>query len=50
MSLGFMFDKFLDAGDESTALLQVEIIGDALHNPTYPRPSNEWIVGEMARQ
>jgi Delta6-protoilludene synthase len=50
MSFGFMFDKFLDAGDESTARLQADIIMDALRNSTHPRPSGEWIVGEMARQ
>jgi Delta6-protoilludene synthase len=50
MNFGFMFDKFLDAGDARTAKRQADIIMHALRNPLHPRPEGEWVVGEMARQ
>lgn len=50
MNLFFVFDEQSDLVDAEEARKQADIIMDALRNPGRPRPENEWIVGEVARQ
>ena len=50
MNLFFVFDEKSDLVDAEEARKQADIIMDALRNPGRPRPENECIVGEVARQ
>lgn len=50
MNLFFVFDEQSDLVDAEEARKQADIIMDALRNPGRPRPENECIVGEVARQ
>ncbi|THH12036.1 hypothetical protein EW146_g7845 [Bondarzewia mesenterica] len=46
----FVFDAYSDVADEVTVNAQREIIMDALRHPHTPRPDDECVLGEMARQ
>ncbi|KAF4575315.1 terpene cyclase [Pleurotus pulmonarius] len=50
MNLFFCIDEHTDVATAEVARAQVRIIMDALRNPFEPRPSGEWVIGEMARQ
>jgi len=50
MNLFFVIDEYSDIADGKGARVQADIIMDALRNPYKPRPSGEWIGGEVARQ
>lgn len=50
MNLFFIIDEYSDVENTDGARLQANIIMDALRNPDAPRPSGEWIGGEVARQ
>lgn len=50
MNLFFIIDEHSDVENINGARLQADIIMDALRNPDIPRPSGEWIGGEVARQ
>jgi Delta6-protoilludene synthase len=50
MSLFFIIDEYTDIADEKGARVQAEIVMDALRNYTKPRPTGEWIGGEVTRQ
>nr|8H72_A Chain A, Delta(6)-protoilludene synthase K435DRAFT_659367 [Dendrothele bispora CBS 962.96]8H72_B Chain B, Delta(6)-protoilludene synthase K435DRAFT_659367 [Dendrothele bispora CBS 962.96] len=49
MNLFFVVDEHSDAMDKNSVHVWVEIIMDALRNPTKPRPDDEPIVGEISR-
>lgn len=50
MNLFFIFDEWSDASTAPETRSQADIIMDALRNPHKPRPSDEWVGGEVARQ
>lgn len=50
MNLFFIFDEWSDVSTPSETRVQAEAIMDALRNPCKPRPSDEWIGGEVTRQ
>jgi Delta6-protoilludene synthase len=50
MNLFFVIDEHTDVADAKTARNQADIVMDALRNPHTPRPTGEWVGGEMARQ
>ncbi|KAA1470674.1 terpenoid synthase [Dentipellis sp. KUC8613] len=50
MNLFFVIDEYSDVADVSEVKGQVKIILDALRNPYKPRPNDEWVGGEIARQ
>ena len=49
MHLGFLYDKYLDAGDENSARTQADVLMYALRNPSFPQ-KDEWAGGQLARQ
>lgn len=50
MNLFFVIDEHTDVASTQTVQRQADIVMDALRNPHTPRPENEWIGGEVARQ
>lgn len=50
MNLFFVFDEWSDASSPSDTRVQADAIMDALRNPYKPRPSDEWVGGEVTRQ
>lgn len=50
MNLFFVIDEHSDIVDADMAKVQADTVMDALRNPHAPRPSGEWIGGEVARQ
>ena len=50
MNLFFMIDEQTDGLDADTVKHRLDIVRDALRNPHQPRPSGEWIGGEVARE
>lgn len=50
MNLFFCIDEYTDLATADVARSQASIVMDAVRNPWKPRPSGEWIIGEMARQ
>ncbi|KAF8493609.1 terpenoid synthase [Gautieria morchelliformis] len=50
MDLFFVIDEHTDVADGKTARNQADIVMDALRNPHTPRPTGEWVGGEVARQ
>lgn len=50
MNLFFMIDVQTDDEDARTARQMLDIVRDALMNPQKPRPSGEWIGGEVSRE
>ncbi|KAF4628238.1 hypothetical protein G7Y89_g9908 [Cudoniella acicularis] len=50
MNLFFIFDEHSDKSEAAEVWNQVDIIMDALRNPSHPRPEGEWVGGEVARQ
>jgi Delta6-protoilludene synthase len=46
----FLFDECSDRADVKGARVLADIVMDAFRNPTKPRPTGEWIGGEIARQ
>jgi hypothetical protein len=49
MNLFFMIDEQTDGLDADIVKQMLDIVRDALRNPHQPRPSDEWIGGEVAR-
>lgn len=50
MNLFFVIDEHSDVTDKKGARRQADVIMDALKNPCVPRPQEEWVGGEVARQ
>jgi Delta6-protoilludene synthase len=50
MNLFFVIDEYSDIAHEEGARAQAGIVMDALRNPNKPRPTGEWIGGEISRQ
>lgn len=50
MNLFFLIDEHTDAGNTEMVQTQADIVMDAIHNPSVPRPQNEWIGGKAAQQ
>lgn len=50
MNLFFVFDEWSDISSAYETRLQADSIMDALRNPCKPRPTGEWVGGEIARQ
>ncbi|KAJ7650985.1 terpenoid synthase [Roridomyces roridus] len=50
MNFVFLVDDHTDLSNTETARKQRNILMDALRNPHTPRPPNEWVGGEVARQ
>ncbi|KAJ7651000.1 terpenoid synthase [Roridomyces roridus] len=46
----FLVDDHTDLSNTESAQNQSDILMDALRNPHTPRPANEWVGGEAARQ
>lgn len=45
-----MFDEYSDVASVKDAQEMVDIVMDALRNPHKPRPKDENILGEIAKQ
>ncbi|KAG1882553.1 hypothetical protein F4604DRAFT_1921112 [Suillus subluteus] len=50
MNLAFIIDEFSDVSDEGEVRQQKGAIMDALRHPHKPRPTGEWVGGEVTRQ
>ena len=50
MWMVFILDDSADAAHKDDVQAMANIIIEALHNPHTPRPQNEWVGGEVARQ
>ncbi|KAL4256103.1 Terpene synthase [Pleurotus pulmonarius] len=50
MILFLCIDEYTDLATTDVARSQTSIVMDALRHPDKPRPSGEWVIGEMARQ
>ncbi|TFY62379.1 hypothetical protein EVG20_g6722 [Dentipellis fragilis] len=50
MNLFFIIDEYSDVANVSEVKEQAKIVMDALRNPNRPRPKDEWVGGEIARQ
>ena len=50
MHLFFMFDEYSDQSSPEEVWRQASIQIDALCHPNKPRPKEEWVGGEIARQ
>ncbi|THU78335.1 terpenoid synthase [Dendrothele bispora CBS 962.96] len=50
MNCFFIFDEYSDVADPDVVRKQADIIMDAIRNPHNPRPSGEFIGGEVHRQ
>ncbi|KAF7320642.1 Terpene cyclase [Mycena chlorophos] len=49
MNLFFVIDEHTDAANAAVARYQADVVMDALRNPYRPRPTDEWIGGEVTR-
>ncbi len=50
MNLFFVIDEHSDVSTTETVRQQADVVMDAIRNPHKPRPENEWVGGEVARQ
>ena len=50
MNLYLVFDEYSDVEDAAGVQRQADSIMDALRNPHKPRPTGEWVGGEIFRQ
>jgi hypothetical protein len=50
MNIYFVLDEFTDITDGDTAQKLGGMVVDAFRNPFMPRPEDEHLLGEMARQ
>ncbi|KAJ7798178.1 terpenoid synthase [Mycena leptocephala] len=50
MNLFFVIDEHSDVSTTETVRQQADVVMDAIRNPHTPRPENEWVGGEVARQ
>ena len=50
MNVFFMFDEHSDKCSAAEVWEQVDILMDAVGDPTKPRPEGEWVGGEIVRQ
>jgi Delta6-protoilludene synthase len=50
VALIVIIDESTEAADGKTARMQADTVMDAFLNPHTPRPAEEWVGGEMARQ
>ncbi|KAJ7123606.1 terpenoid synthase [Mycena epipterygia] len=50
MNLFFVFDEYTDAGTAADVKALSDIVMDALHYPSTPRPEGENVVGGISRQ
>ena len=50
MNLYFVIDEHTDVDDGQVTEKKINIVKDALRNPSTPRPKGEWIGGEITRQ
>lgn len=50
MNLYFVIDEHTDVDDGKVTEKKINIVKDALRNPSIPRPEGEWIGGEITRQ
>lgn len=50
MNLFFVIDEHSDVSTTKTVRQQADVVMDAIRNPHTPRPENEWVGGEVARQ
>ena len=50
MNLFFVYDEYSDVAHEDDVRVMTDISMDALRNPHAPRPKDEWVGGEIARQ
>ncbi|EIM82223.1 terpenoid synthase [Stereum hirsutum FP-91666 SS1] len=50
MNLFFVIDEHSDTHGEETVRKMKDVVMDAIRNPHKPRPNDEWIGGEIARQ
>ena len=50
MNFFFVVDEYTDVASSEEARKLCDIVKDALNNPHSPRPTGEWIGGEVARQ
>lgn len=50
MHLFFVFDDYSDPCGPSEVRELANIVMDAIRNPHKPRPTGEWVGGEVARQ
>ena len=46
----FYYDEYSDVASPEEVQVMADIIMDALRNPHKPRPSEEWVGGEVTRQ
>ena len=50
MNMFFVYDEYSDVAEPEEVQVMANIIMDALRNPHKPRPSGEWVGGEVTRQ
>ena len=50
IQLGFAIDAYTDVEPQPVVNAMIETVIDAIKNPSKPRPENEVILGEIARQ
>lgn len=50
MMLFFIIDEYTDVEDSINVGYMVDVVKDALNDPQKPRPSDEIVLGEVARQ
>ncbi|KAJ3514441.1 hypothetical protein NLJ89_g2384 [Agrocybe chaxingu] len=50
MNLFFVFDEWSDVSNAEETRRMADIIMDALYDPHKPRPTGEWVGGEVTRQ
>lgn len=50
MNLFFVIDEHTDKPAADVVQIHADIVMDALRNPHIPRPTGEWVIGEIARQ
>ncbi|TFY59230.1 hypothetical protein EVG20_g7866 [Dentipellis fragilis] len=50
MMLFFVFDEYTDCADAATVRIYADIVMDAIKNTSKPRPKDEVLLGEVARQ
>jgi hypothetical protein len=50
MMVFFVFDDWSDVSTAAETRQQADAIMDALYHPDIPRPKDEWVGAELARQ
>ncbi|KAI0089641.1 isoprenoid synthase domain-containing protein [Irpex rosettiformis] len=50
MNVYFVIDEYTDVEPQQVVREMIEVIIDAIHNPTKPRPKGEVVLGEITRQ